>query len=280
MANMRGCVVSLVTPFNKDLSLDERGWQKLLNWQLSFPSDNFLIGSDVGEGPYLAKEELFYLLSIAQQTAPLKKWIVQVDPEQALNDIGLVQELKRLRPALLVLSFDDLIRKGMGLQEFLVLSKSKIPLVLEIETESYFDELLPYLAYPSVLYVKDNTMNHSLTKQILNKTGAKVLLGKELALSQFSQRGEVGVFTALACLLPAEMDKYIRKHFEEDIQAKLDLQKKIHPLLKLSRSKTLFSLLKQSLKGRGICEEHIRGKRDPQETHLYALLQNHLKLIG
>src|SRR5213078_4864677 len=66
---LRGCGTALITPFAKDLSVDERGLRDLVEWQVTSGIGFLVPCGTTGETPTLTKDEWLRVIDITIEVA-------------------------------------------------------------------------------------------------------------------------------------------------------------------------------------------------------------------
>ena len=72
----KGSMVALVTPFNKDGSLDEKSFKDLINWHIQAKTDAIVLSGTTGEAPTLLDEEKLKIFQMANDIAKGKTKII------------------------------------------------------------------------------------------------------------------------------------------------------------------------------------------------------------
>lgn len=276
---LSGCIVSLITPFSQDLSIDEGAWDHFIDWQLSRSESSFLIGSDLGEGTFLQKEELLFLLNKGVKKAPYRKWIVELQPSFLFSDLGLVSCLKKAGAAAAVLSLEKMEKCGLGLKEIAFFSKERFPLILEAGDPGQVEPLSVYLSLPYVSFVKDVSSSHLLSSQLIKKTGAKILLGSDLSLLHHLKKGEVGGFSCLASAAPKQMEQWVGFYIEKNFEKTSLMQKKAFSLIKIMNSPDSVYFIKRWLSKKGLCQPFMRDVEFTRDLSCQLSFEKQLDLL-
>jgi len=69
MYKMRGIIPAMVTPFNKDYSIDEKGLRELVRFLINGGVHCILVGGSTGEYTLMNKEERKMIIRIAVEEA-------------------------------------------------------------------------------------------------------------------------------------------------------------------------------------------------------------------
>jgi 4-hydroxy-tetrahydrodipicolinate synthase len=94
-ANLRGAFTALVTPFQRDGSLDESAFRQLVTWQVLAGIDGLVPCGTTGESPTLSVEERETIIGIAVDAARAARTHVTVLAGTGTNDTAATIEATR-----------------------------------------------------------------------------------------------------------------------------------------------------------------------------------------
>ena len=96
---LTGNISALVTPFTKDLLVDEKAFASLLARQIDSGIDGVLLFGSTGEGVFLSKTQKIALLKIAKTIIQDRiKLIVSVSNNNTMTAIILININRRFEP--------------------------------------------------------------------------------------------------------------------------------------------------------------------------------------
>ena len=264
----KGSGVALVTPFNKDLSIDFNALKKLVRFQIDNKTDFLVVQGTTGESPTLTFEEKIKVLEAVQEEnngqlkiifgaggndsfaigETIKKipsgvdGILSVSPYyNKPSQRGIVEHYKYLASctSLPIILYNVPGRTGSNLSSESTLELSKIENIVAIkEASGDFQQI----------------MNIIQEKPI----GFDVLSGDDAITMPLIALGAVGVISVVANAFPNKFSQLVHN----SINGKLELAKKIHyellPITNMFFEEGNPGGVKVSLEAQGIIKSYMR----------------------
>ena len=233
---VKGAYTLLITPFKKDLSLDEEGLAKLVQMQVESGIHGIAPLGVTGENTMMKEEEIYKVVEIIVKNAKGKAKIVPDACSTSLweakercakfTDLG-ADYISVFTPYFVLPKQEGLIDFYEKLADF-----SKIPILLHNAPERTGVDLLPettgYLAkHPNIIGIKDGNKKLDHLAKILYLTRNDdfcVFTGKDTTAYPLIAIGGAGTFTVAGNAIPGVMKKLT----EEALAGNLEEAKKIH----------------------------------------------------
>jgi len=233
---VKGAYTLLITPFKKDLSLDEEGLAKLVQMQVKSGIHGIAPLGVTGENTMMKEEEIYKVVEIIVKNAKGKAKIVPDACSTSLweakercakfTDLG-ADYISVFTPYFVLPKQEGLIDFYEKLADF-----SKIPILLHNAPERTGVDLLPettgYLAkHPNIIGIKDGNKKLDHLAKILYLTRNDdfcVFTGKDTTAFPLIAIGGAGTFTVAGNAIPGVMKQLT----EEALSGNLEEAKKIH----------------------------------------------------
>jgi len=233
---VKGAYTLLITPFKKDLSLDEAGLAKLVQMQVESGIHGIAPLGVTGENTMMKEEEIYKVVEIIVKNAKGKAKIVPDACSTSLweakercakfTDLG-ADYISVFTPYFVLPKQDGLIDFYEKLANF-----SKIPILLHNAPERTGVDLLPettgHLAkHPNIIGIKDGNKKLDHLAKILYLTRNDdfcVFTGKDTTAFPLIAIGGAGTFTVAGNAIPGVMKQLT----EEALSGNLEEAKKIH----------------------------------------------------
>ena len=233
---VKGAYTLLITPFKKDLSLDEEGLAKLVQMQVKWGIHGIAPLGVTGENTMMKEEEIYKVVEIIVKNAKGKAKIVPDACSTSLweakercakfTDLG-ADYISVFTPYFVLPKQEGLIDFYEKLADF-----SEIPILLHNAPERTGVDLLPettgYLAkHPNIIGIKDGNKKLDHLAKILYLTRNDdfcVFTGKDTTAYPLIAIGGAGTFTVAGNAIPGVMKKLT----EEALAGNLEEAKKIH----------------------------------------------------
>jgi 4-hydroxy-tetrahydrodipicolinate synthase len=242
---LRGCGTAMVTPFQKDGSLDERTLSSFVDWQIE-EGVHFLVPcGTTGESVTLTHEEYLCVVKVTVQVAAGRVPVVAgAGGNNTAKVIELVEELKRLRvDAILSVSpyYNKPTQEGIY-QHFRAIARSTdLPIVVynvpgrtssNIEPET----LLRLAEIPNIAGVKEASGNISQIGDLCTRAPEdfKVLSGDDALTLPLIALGGCGVISVASNEAPRMMAEFTASCLEGRWQEARAWNRKLYPLMKVN----------------------------------------------
>jgi 4-hydroxy-tetrahydrodipicolinate synthase len=233
---LKGTYTLLITPFKKDLSLDEEGLRTLVRRQVEAGVNGIAPLGVTGENTLLSDEEVYKVVSIIVEEAKGKAKVVPdacetnmqraVERIKRFNDIG-VDYISIFSPFFVLPKPDGVIQFYEKLADV-----SKVPILLHNAAERTGINLDPettaFLAkHPNIAGIKDGNKGLDHLAKVIYLTRNEnfaVFTGKDTTAYPMISFGGAGTFSVSGNIIPKEMKQLT----DFALAGKLDEAKKNH----------------------------------------------------
>lgn len=233
---LKGTYTLLITPFKKDLSLDEEGLRNLVRRQVEAGVNGIAPLGVTGENTLLSDEEVYKVVSIIVEEAKGKAKVVPdacetnmqraVERIKRFNDIG-VDYISIFSPFFVLPKPDGVIQFYEKLADV-----SKVPILLHNAAERTGINLDPettaFLAkHPNIAGIKDGNKGLDHLAKVIYLTRNEnfaVFTGKDTTAYPMISFGGAGTFSVSGNIIPKEMKNLT----DLALAGKLEEAKKIH----------------------------------------------------
>ena len=242
---LRGCGTAMVTPFQKDGSLDERTLSSFVDWQIE-EGIHFLVPcGTTGESVTLTHEEYLCVVKVTVQVAAGRVPVVAgAGGNNTAKVIELIEELKRLGvDAILSVSpyYNKPTQEGIY-QHFRAIARSTdLPIIVynvpgrtssNIEPET----LLRLAEIPNIVAVKEASGNISQIGDLCTRASEDfaVLSGDDAVTLPLIALGGRGVISVASNEAPRMMAEFTTACLEGRWQEARAWNRKLYPLMKIN----------------------------------------------
>jgi 4-hydroxy-tetrahydrodipicolinate synthase len=214
---LKGAYTLLITPFKKDLSLDEEGLKKLVEMQVESGIHGIAPLGVTGENTMMTDQEIYKVVEIIAKNAKGKAKIV---PDACSTSLWEAKErcakfadlgadyISVFTPYFVLPKQEGLIDFYVKLADF-----SKVPIVLHNAPERTGVDLLPettgqLAAHPNIVGIKDGNKKLDHLAKLLYLTKAQdflVFTGKDTTAYPLIAFGGAGTFTVAGNAIPNVM---------------------------------------------------------------------------
>ena len=286
-----GCGTALITPFRRDLSLDEQALRRLLRRQIDAGIDFIVPCGTTGESPTLNHDEQVRVVEITVEEARGK---VPVVAGAGGNNTAHVIEMARefaARGANGILSVAPYYNKPTqeGLyQHYKALAEAvSLPIILynipgrtgvNIEPGT----LARLAQIENIVGVKEASGNISQMATILAAVPKDfaVLSGDDAITLPLMALGGRGVISVASNEIPAEMTRIAKLANANDFAAARELHNRWFPLMEMNFVETNPIPVKSALALMGLCEPVFRLPLVPPKAENLAKIRNVLESTG
>ncbi|MGC8972148.1 MAG: dihydrodipicolinate synthase family protein [bacterium] len=267
MLKIRGVIPALVTPIDREESIDKEGVIKLVEYLInSGVSGVFPLGS-MGEFAPLEDKERFYLLEKVVETVnrrvPVLAGVSDTGTKRIIHNILKANEIGANAVVSLPPFFYFLNQKTILDFYTEIAERSPLPLIIyhnpimtKIRLE--FNTILELSKHPNIIGIKDSSCDYNLFSKILSLKSDKffVLQGDERRLKEALLAGADGLVTGVgnvAIKIFIEIYKVAKENNTREVE---ELQNKINKLLEFCKDSWI-QAIKYGLKLQGICEDYV-----------------------
>ena len=244
----RGVGVALVTPFHADGSLDEKGLQKLVDFQIDGGTDFLVPCGTTGENPALTHEEHLRVVELTVKQAAGRVPVLAgagsnsttkaVDLALAALDLG-AQGILTITPYYNKPTPDGLLRHFGAQSEALQQRNSQLPMILyncpgRTGVNMTADTMLRIAReVPLVAGVKEASANLEQILELLRgrKEGFLVISGDDAWTLSIIAAGADGLISVASNEIPALMKELVSSALRGDFESARKVQNRVLPLL-------------------------------------------------
>jgi 4-hydroxy-tetrahydrodipicolinate synthase len=284
-----GSGVALVTPFNKDYSIDYDALRKLVRYQIDNGTDFLVVQGTTGESPTLSQDEKSQVLqTVIDENNGALKIVFGIGGN---NTIDVGEKLKKVPDGVDgILSVSPYYNKPTQqgiIEHFTYLSScTNLPIILYNVPGRTGSNMLPTTTLklaeiPNLVAVKEASGNMEQIMEIirLKPEGFGVLSGDDAITMPLIAAGADGVISVVANAFPKRFSEMVHASMEEN----LPIARKAHYDL-LSITKMFFEEgnpggVKVSLNKQGLMEETMRMPLYPVSESLRNRIQEETKTI-
>jgi len=246
MAMFAGCGTALVTPFRRDLSLDEAALRRLVRRQIEAGIDFLVPCGTTGENPTLSRSEHLRVVEITLEEAragnePRTPVLGGAGGNNTAEVIALAKESERLgADGILVVTpfYNKPTQEGLIQHYKAIASAVPLPIVVynvpgrtAVNVEP--GTLKRLAEIENIVAVKEASGNISQMASIIQQVSEKfsVLSGDDSITIPLIALGGRGVISVVSNEIPAEMTKLTRLALTSDFAGARALQRKWLPLM-------------------------------------------------
>ena len=287
-----GCGTALVTPFQKDSSLDEQAFRRLVRRQIE-AGINFLVPcGTTGESPTLSRAEQLRIVEITIEEAQPRK--VPVLAGAGGNHTSHVIEMAREFEAMGangILSvapyYNKPTQEGLYQHYKAIAAAISLPIILynipgrtgvNIETST----LTRLAEIDNIIGVKEASGNISQMAVVLDSVPSKflVLSGDDAITLPLLALGGKGLISVSSNEIPAEMTRMVELALENDISAAREVHRRYFRLLEVNFIETNPGPVKAALAFMGLLEPVFRLPLVAPKPENMAKIRSALESVG
>jgi len=220
-------MVALITPFNKDESVDLRALKKLIRWHLENKTDAIVLCGTTGEAPTLTDEEKLQIFELAVDLAKNKmKIIAGTGTYSTKKTINLTKKAKEIGAdgvLVVVPYYNKPSREGI-FKHYEEVAKIDIPIILyhhpmRTGTKLNLQSFMQLQKIKQIVAIKEASGSLDVAKELLKNTTFNVLSGDDNLIIPMMQIGASGIISAVANIIPKQFkeinDLCLRNEFEK-----------------------------------------------------------------
>ena len=286
-----GCGTAMVTPFRKDLSLDEETFRRLVRRQIA-AGINFLVPcGTTGESPTLSNEEHLRVVAITLEEAKGKVPVLAgAGGYNTRHVIEIAREIERMG-ADGILSVTPYYNKPTqeGLyHHFKAIAESiSLPIILynvPPRTNVNIDPatLRRLAEIPNIIGVKEASGNISQITQVIQQASQDflVLSGDDALTLPMVAMGGKGIISVASNEIPADMTRLAKLCLDGNFAEARAMQRKWLPLLEVNFIETNPTPVKAAMGEMGLLEPVFRLPLVPPRTENLAKIRAVLESLA
>lgn len=230
-----GAGVAIVTPMNKDFSINFEKLGELIDWQIENGTDSIIICGTTGESSTMSDEEHIDSISFAVERA---KGRVPVIAGAGSNDtsyaIWLSKESKRVgADALLQVTpyYNKTSQRGLVAHFNAIADATDLPIILynvpsRTGVNIALDTYKELAKHPNIVAVKEASGDISKIAEIAANCDLDIYSGNDDQILPILSLGGKGVISVLSNVIPKETHEICKLFFENKNAEALELVKK------------------------------------------------------
>jgi len=285
---LEGIIVPILTPLNKDETLDEKGFQKLLQYVLEGGVHGVFVLGTAGEFPAFDYKERERIVEIAMEEINGKIPVLVGTSDPSTRQV--IEHIRRATKvgvdAVVVCPpyYYPLTQEEIIIHYTTIANHSKLPIIIynipsttkvTIETKT----VLTIVERSRIVGVKDSSGNFNSFLELLAFIKSKIPIfqgiGSLTAVSIIC--GAAGGVMAVANLMPRETAYLYRLIQEKKFEEAMVLQEKINKISRIFKSQSTHAGLKMALSLKGICSPYVAKPISPVSKENEAKIKKVLK---
>lgn len=213
--SLKGLGVAIITPFNKDKSVDFNSLERLLNHISAGNVDYIVVLGTTGESPTLSSEERVAIADfVASKTTgiPLMLGLGGNNTQSIIDQLSQIEESRYGAILSVVPYYNKPSQEGIYRHYYAIAEASPLPIVLynvpgRTGTNMTAETTLRLAALPNIIGVKEASGNLDQIAAILatKPNDFEVVSGDDALTCKMMQMGASGVISVLANAYPSEM---------------------------------------------------------------------------
>ena len=267
----RGSFTALVTPFQKDGSLDEKAFRSFVEWQIAEGTKGLVPVGTTGESPTLTHEEHREVIRICVEVAAGRVPVIAgAGSNNTAEAIGLVQYAEKAgADAALVVTpyYNKPTQRGLYAHFAAVAKATSLPIIIyNIPPRSVIDmlpETMGRLAndFRNIAGVKDATGKIERVSEQRITCGKDFiqLSGEDASALGFNAHGGVGAISVTSNVAPRLCSEFQDASLAGDRERAIELQDRLMPLHKALFIEPGVSGTKYALSRLGKIENIVRS---------------------
>ena len=290
-ADFKGCGTAMVTPFQKDLSLDEAALRKLIHRQIA-GGINFLVPcGTTGESPTLSHEEHLRVVAITIEEAKGKVPVLGgAGGYDTLKVIEMAREIERLgADGILSVTpyYNKPTQEGLYHHYKAIASAISLPIILynvpprtNVNIEPVTLRRLAEIE--NIIGVKEASGNIAQMTQVIQQVPEEflVLSGDDALTLPLVAMGGRGLISVTSNEVPAEMTRLVQLCLEGEFKTARALLRKLLPLIEVNFVETNPTPVKAGMAEMGLLEPVWRLPLVPPRTENQAKIRTVLESLA
>ncbi|GMQ64286.1 MULTISPECIES: 4-hydroxy-tetrahydrodipicolinate synthase [Vallitalea] len=243
MSIFTGSGVAIVTPFNDDMSVNFEGLEKLIDFQIENKTDCIVICGTTGESSTLNDEEHLECIKVAiDRTNKRVPVIAGTGSNDTKHGIELSKRAEKLgADGLLQVTpyYNKTTQKGLIRHFSSIANSVDIPVVLyNVPSRTGLnidvDTAVELSKVDNIVAIKEASGNIGHITELVARCEGNLDLysGNDDQIVPLLSLGGKGVISVVANILPKETHDIVAKFLAGDVKGSLDLQLKLHELIK------------------------------------------------
>ncbi len=291
MAIFKGCGVALATPFLSDGSTDFKGYEKLIEWQISEGIDAIISCGTTGEASTLSDEEHIAVIKFCVEvTAGRVPVIAGVGSNDTRHGIVLAQNAEKVgADALLLVTpyYNKCSQEGLIRHYTVTANSVNIPSILYSVPGRTAVNIAPKTVVqlaknPKIVAIKEASGNISQVAEIARVVpeGFALYSGNDDMVVPLMSLGGIGYISVVANVAPADSVRMSKSFLEGDLDAARKLQLSMKPLIDALFSDVNPIPVKMALSMMGKCLPEFRLPLCPPSAEVTERIKREMTAYG
>ena len=281
---LKGSIVALVTPFNKDGQINEEKLKRLIEWHIKNGTDGILICGTTGESATLSHPEHRRLMEAAHGIINKRiPFVAGCGSNSTQEALELVQHAKKVGAdyALVITPYyNKPTQEGLYQHFKTIADEVDIPIIIYNVPSRTGSNILPdtvgrlYADCKNIVGIKEASANLDQITKIMTKVDDKFLLfsGSDEVTLPILSVGGVGAVSVVANILPKETHNLVAAFLKGDLEEAKRLQLYLYDAIKALFIETNPIPAKTALSLMGLIEANLR-------LPLYKMSEENLKKL-
>lgn len=283
----KGTGVALITPFNSELQIDYKSFEKLLELQTREGIDYFVVNGTTGESATTNKKEKRDLLKFIQKNNPKKLPIVY--GTGGYDTLDIVEHVREMDwtgvDALLSVSpyYNRPSQKGIIAHYEAIANACPVPLIMYNVPKRTGSNIsaaatVELSKHENIIGIKEASGDFGQIVDIISNKPDNFLLisGDDMCTVPMISIGATGVISVLANAFPKEMSSMVNSAFEGDYTKAKSYLSKLSHINPHMYSEASPVGIKEVLKQMGVCENHVRLPLLPPSPELTNIIKDQI----
>ena len=282
----KGCATALLTPFNKDGSIDYTAYEHLVRRQVDAGVDFLVPLGTSAETPTLNKEEKSLLFSITRKVAPSTPLLVGCGSnsvDATLENMSLFEDADAF--LVVVPFYNKPTQEGMYLYYKTLAEHTKTPIIMYNVPGRTGVNMSAQIALriarevKGVIGIKEASGKFDQVKEIIDGApeGFCVLSGDDDMTFDLIKAGANGVISVASNVLPGKVADMVHLAMEGNFEKAGELNDALMPLFKGCFVESNPIPAKEALCQLGLCSNAIRLPLTPATESTKAIISDILK---
>jgi 4-hydroxy-tetrahydrodipicolinate synthase len=290
-AEFKGCGTAMVTPFQKDLSLDEQSLRKLIRRQIA-GGINFLVPcGTTGESPTLSHEEHLRVVAITIEEARSKVPVLGgAGGYDTRKVIEMAREIERMgADGILSVTpyYNKPTQEGLYHHYKAIASATSLPIILynvpprtNVNIEPATLRRLSEIE--NIIGVKEASGNIAQMTQVIQQVPEDfiVLSGDDALTLPLVAMGGRGLISVTSNEIPTEMTRLVQLCLDGEFKTARALLRKLLPLIEVNFIETNPTPVKAGMAEMGLLEPVWRLPLVPPRTESVAKIRSVLESLA
>lgn len=263
MTLFKGTIVPLITPFKKDLEIDEKALADLIEWHIHEKIDAVMLCGTTGEAPTLSEEEKLRIFKIGVEVSagrvPIIAGTGTYDTRKSLKMTKAAKELGAAGALVVVPYYNRPTPEGC-LAHFQEISKAGLPMIVyhhpgRTGTRLSADVLKEISKIPHFAAIKDSSGDLELAKQM---GSIPFLSGDDPLTLPMMELGGMGVISIVSNVIPRQWTEMTHAFLEGNKAKAKEINDQYAELCNALVLETNPQPIKYALSFLGKCQPYFR----------------------